>query len=41
MTGEQGKDGKPILTLASEAAWEAWRDAEHATSDGGWLQFAQ
>ena len=41
MTGEQGKDGKPILTLASEAAWEAWLDAEHATSDGVWLKFAK
>ena len=41
MTGKQGKDGKPILTLASEAAWEAWLDAEHATSDGVWLKFAK
>ena len=41
MTGEQGKDGKPILTLASEAAWEAWLDAEHATSDGVWLKFGK
>jgi uncharacterized protein YdeI (YjbR/CyaY-like superfamily) len=41
VTGEQGKDGKPILTLASEAAWEAWLDAEHATSDGVWLKFAK
>ena len=41
MTGEQGKDGKPILTLASEAEWEAWLDAEHATSDGVWLKFAK
>jgi uncharacterized protein YdeI (YjbR/CyaY-like superfamily) len=41
VTGEQGKDGKPILTLASEAEWEAWLDAEHATSDGVWLKFAK
>ena len=41
MTEEQGKDGKPILTLASEAEWEAWLDAEHATSDGVWLKFAK
>ena len=41
MTGEQGKDGKPILTLASEAEWEAWLDADHATSDGVWLKFAK
>ena len=41
MTGEQGKDGKPILTLVSEAEWEAWLDAEHATSDGVWLKFAK
>jgi uncharacterized protein YdeI (YjbR/CyaY-like superfamily) len=36
-----GKDGKPILQLASEADWEAWLGAEHATSDGVWLKFAK
>jgi uncharacterized protein YdeI (YjbR/CyaY-like superfamily) len=36
-----GKDGKPILQLASPAEWEAWLDAEHATSDGAWLKFAK
>ena len=38
---EQGKDGKPILAFASEAEWQAWLDAEHATSDGVWLKFAK
>ena len=41
MTGEQGKDGKPILDFASQAEWEAWLDAEHASSDGVWLRFAK
>ena len=41
MAKEQGKDGKPILAFASEAEWEAWLDAEHATSDGVWLKFAK
>ena len=41
MAAEQGKDGKPILAFASEAEWEAWLDAEHATSDGVWLKFAK
>ena len=41
MTGEQGKDGKPILDFASRAEWEAWLDAEHASSDGVWLRFAK
>jgi uncharacterized protein YdeI (YjbR/CyaY-like superfamily) len=38
---ETGKDGKPILQLASPEEWEAWLDAEHATSDGVWLKFAK
>jgi uncharacterized protein YdeI (YjbR/CyaY-like superfamily) len=38
---EQGKDGKPILTFASQAEWEAWLDAEHAASDGVWVKFAK
>lgn len=41
MAGETGKDGKPILTFASPAEWEAWLDAEHAGSDGVWLKFAK
>ena len=41
MTGEQGKDGKPILAFASAAEWEAWLDAEHATADGVWVKFAK
>jgi uncharacterized protein YdeI (YjbR/CyaY-like superfamily) len=38
---ETGKDGKPILQLASPEEWEAWHDAEHASSDGVWLKFAK
>jgi uncharacterized protein YdeI (YjbR/CyaY-like superfamily) len=38
---ELGKDGKPVLAFASEAEWEAWLDAEHASSDGVWLKFAK
>jgi uncharacterized protein YdeI (YjbR/CyaY-like superfamily) len=38
---ETGKDGKPILTLASPEEWEAWLDKEHASADGVWLKFAK
>jgi uncharacterized protein YdeI (YjbR/CyaY-like superfamily) len=38
---ETGKDGKPILQLASPEEWETWLDAEHASSDGVWLKFAK
>jgi uncharacterized protein YdeI (YjbR/CyaY-like superfamily) len=41
VAGEQGKDGKPILDFASQAAWETWLDAEHGRSDGVWLRFAK
>ncbi len=41
MAKETGKDGKPILQLASPEEWEAWLDAEHASSDGVWLKFAK
>ena len=41
MAKETGKDGKPILQLASPQEWEAWLDAEHASSDGVWLKFAK
>lgn len=41
MAADAGKDGKPILQLASQAEWEAWLDAEHGTSDGVWLKFAK
>jgi uncharacterized protein YdeI (YjbR/CyaY-like superfamily) len=41
VAGETGKDGKPILQLASQADWEAWLDAEHASADGVWLKFAK
>ncbi len=41
MPEEQGKDGKPIVAFASQGEWEAWLDAEHATSDGVWVRFAK
>ena len=41
MAKEVGKDGKPVLAFASQDEWEAWLDAEHATSDGVWVKFAK
>jgi uncharacterized protein YdeI (YjbR/CyaY-like superfamily) len=41
VAGETGKDGKPILQLASPEEWEAWLEKEHASSDGVWLKFAK
>ena len=41
MAQELGKDGKPVLAFASQAEWEAWLDAEHASSDGVWVKFAK
>ena len=41
MPEETGKDGRPILQLASPEEWEAWLDREHASSDGVWLKFAK
>ena len=41
MAKEVGKDGKPVLSFASQDEWEAWLDAEHATSDGVWVKFAK
>lgn len=41
MATEVGKDGKPVLAFASQDEWEAWLDAEHATSDGVWVKFAK
>jgi uncharacterized protein YdeI (YjbR/CyaY-like superfamily) len=38
---ETGKDGRPILQLASSEEWEVWLDRQHATSDGVWLKFAK
>jgi uncharacterized protein YdeI (YjbR/CyaY-like superfamily) len=38
---ETGKDGRPILAFRSQAEWEAWLEAEHATCDGIWLKFAK
>ena len=41
MAKEVGKDGKPVLSFVSQDGWEAWLDAEHATSDGVWVKFAK
>ena len=41
MAKEVGKDGKPVLAFPSQDDWEAWLDAEHATSDGVWVKFAK
>ena len=41
MAKEVGKDGKPVRAFASQDDWEAWLDAEHATSDGVWVKFAK
>ena len=41
MAKEVGNDGKPVLAFASQDEWEAWLDAEHATSDGVWVKFAK
>jgi uncharacterized protein YdeI (YjbR/CyaY-like superfamily) len=38
---ETGKYGRPILAFRSQAEWEAWLEAEHATSDGIWLKFGK
>jgi uncharacterized protein YdeI (YjbR/CyaY-like superfamily) len=38
---DTGKDGRPILAFRSQAEWEAWLEAEHATCDGIWLKFAK
>lgn len=31
----------PIIPFASRAAWEAWLETHHATSDGLWLKLAK
>ena len=38
---ETGKDGRPILAFRNREEWEAWLEAEHATSDGVWIKFAK
>jgi uncharacterized protein YdeI (YjbR/CyaY-like superfamily) len=35
------KDGRPILTFATAARFEAWMKKNHATFDGIWLKFAK
>src|SRR4051794_16842858 len=34
-------DGLPRLRFASDADWEAWLDANHATADGVWVEIAK
>ena len=36
-----GEDGKPVLTFASQADWEAWLDDHHTSSDGIWIKYAK
>lgn len=36
-----GKDGLPIMPFASQADWEAFLEAEHATSPGVWIKLAK
>lgn len=38
---ETGPDGLPVLAFASAAEFEAWLEAEHATSPGLWLKIAK
>ena len=33
------KDGKPILSFASQIEWEKWLSKNHNTSDGIWIKF--
>ena len=35
------KGGLPVIPFADAAAWEAWLEANHATSMGLWLQLAK
>ena len=37
----EGRDGRPVLAFASQADWEAWLAANHATSPGIWLKIAK
>ncbi|HEU4699386.1 MAG TPA: YdeI/OmpD-associated family protein [Gemmatimonadales bacterium] len=36
-----GKDGLPVLAFATQAAWEAWLEAHHASAAGLWLRIAK
>jgi uncharacterized protein YdeI (YjbR/CyaY-like superfamily) len=38
---ETEKDGRAILAFRDREEWEAWLEAEHATSDGVWIKFAK
>lgn len=41
MPSDVGKDGRPIVSFASQAQWERWLEDEHASSDGVWLRLAK
>jgi hypothetical protein len=34
-------DGLPKLKFASAAEWQAWLEANHASSEGVWLKIAE
>jgi uncharacterized protein YdeI (YjbR/CyaY-like superfamily) len=36
-----GRDDLPTLTFASQADWETWLDAQHASSRGVWIKIAK
>ena len=35
------RDDLPVLELGSQAAWESWLDAHHASAPGAWLKIAK
>jgi uncharacterized protein YdeI (YjbR/CyaY-like superfamily) len=35
------RQGEPIISFAAQAEWEAWLDANHATSNGLWMKVAK
>ena len=37
----ESKQGLPVVSFASQAAWETWLEANHATSQGLWLKIAK
>jgi uncharacterized protein YdeI (YjbR/CyaY-like superfamily) len=36
-----GSDGRPILGVATTAAWESWLEQEHESSPGVWLRLTK
>ena len=37
----ESKDGLPVIAFATAAEWEAWLDANHASSKGLWAKIAK